>query len=519
MKEVTNYIENEKKKRVYKNSLLLFVRIFIITIINLYSVRLVVNGLGVKDYGIFNAVVGVVMTLSCVFPVIAVSVQRFFSSEMGKNNYSMLPIIFSASINIILVLLLIIIILLETIGIYIINSKMQIPVESIGTVHYIFHLSIFTFIFSFIQIPFIASIFAHEDMNIFAFISCIDCALKLIASLFINYVLENRLLLYAGSLTIVSFCTFLFYMITCKSRYKECCYTKVKEIKIYKEMLSFSGWTMYGAFAGICMIQGNTILLNIYFGPLANTAFGIANNIYNAFNSLANSIVLAFRPRMIKTYAAKNYSDLSKLFTTNNKFIFTLLIIVAIPIFTEIDTIIQLWLGKMSENMVLYSRLFILYSIILALHNPITTIIQASGKIKIYHLCVESITIMSLPTSWFLFKLGMPSYSIFGAMIILALFGHVVRFVILRRNYSRFSCYKYAMKFILPSLVVASLSSIGAIFIHTYIEDKLLRLVSMMTICPIWTLVLTYIFNTSKEEKFYIHKKGFKIIKNIIERK
>ena len=222
---------------------------------------------------------------------------------------------------------------------------------------------------------------------------------------------------------------------------------------------------------------------------------------------------------MIKTYAAKNYSDLSKLFTTNNKFIFTLLIIVAIPIFTEIDTIIQLWLGKMSENMVLYSRLFILYTIILALHNPITTIIQASGKIKIYHLCVESITIMSLPTSWFLFKLGMPSYSIFGTMIILALFAHVVRLVILRRNYSRFSCYKYAMKFILPSLVVASLSSIGAIFIHTYIEDKLLRLVSMMTICPIWTLVLTYIFNTSKEEKFYIHKKGFKIIKNIIERK
>lgn len=489
-----------KNQRIFNNTIILFVRIFLLTIINLYTVRFVLKGLGREDYGIFNAVVGVVMTFACVFPVLAVSVQRFYSYTMVRNGKQQLQEIFSASVNIIAVSLVVILILLETVGILFIHTKFQIPESRMDEAIWTFQCALFIFAFSYLQIPYSAALFAHEDMKIYAYISSIDCFLKLIIALLISKSPYDRLLFYVTGLVFVAFCTWILYFIGCR-KYKECRYTKVKSSGIYKKLLSFSGWTMYGAFAGMGMIQGNNILLNVFFGPLSNAAFGVANSIYNAYTSLGNTVVLSFRPQMIKSYAAKDLKYLNLLFSVNNKFILYLMTGISIPIVMEMDFIMKIWLTEVSEEMVLFSRLFIIYTVLLAMHNPITTIIQSIGRIRNYHLIVESITILCLPITWILFSLGMPSYVAFISMITLCVLAHVARLACLAYYYKEFSLNDYLNGIIFHGFIVVVLGASVATMLHYWMEAGLLRLFVMFIFSPSITFCLAFCIGLTSQER------------------
>lgn len=491
-------------KRITSNALILFIRILVITILNLYSVRFVLKGLGNEDYGVFYTVMGVVMTCSCIFPVLSVSVQRFYSFVMGRNEWSLLREIFSASINIVIVSLSAIIILLETIGLYFITTKLQIPFERISESLLIYHCAIITFAFSFLQIPYIAVVFAHEDMNIYAYISCFDCVLKLIAALLIDTIPFDRLLFYGPALAFISFCTWLCYFFVSR-RYKECRYKKVNEPGIYKKLLSFSGWVMYGGIAGIGIIQGNNILLNVFFGPLANAAYGVANNVYNAFTSLSNSMILPFRPQMIKSYAASDFNYLNNLFSISNKFIFYVLCAVAIPIVVEMNFIMNLWLGDVSDEMINFSRLFIVYTIILTMHNPLTIIMQASGNIKIYHLVVETIMITCLPVTWFMFRMGYPPYIAFASMIVLCVIAHGMRLIILKNHYRLFNLRTYVSSIIMPGAFIISLIILGTYLIHDVLSIGIMRLFYVSLFSLLATLMLVYFIGLSKQEQVIVN--------------
>lgn len=500
--------------RITSNTILLFLRILVITVVNLYTVRLVLGGLGEEEYGVFNAVVGVVMTCSCVFPVLAISIQRFLSYVMGKGEHERMQAIFSASINIIVVSTVVIVLLLETIGVYVIENKMQIPQSIHGDTLLVFHFAMLTFVFSYLQIPFTAVLFSHEDMGTYAKISCLDCVLKLIVAIALGFVAARRLLIYGAGLSIVALCTLLCYAVVACRRYKECRYSKVTDFGLHRELLSFSGWTMYGAFAAVGMMQGNTILLNVYFGPLANAAFGVATNIYNAFTSLINSVVLSFRPRMIQLYAAKDKVALGKLFNANNLFIVSLVSCVAIPVMFEMRTIMHFWLKSgVSENMILFSRLFIVYALILAMHNPITVIMQASGKIKYYHLIVESVMVLSLPLTWMLFEFGLPAYTVFGSMILLCGVAHILRIVCLKYNYDGFSALQYVVNVLLRGGCAVVLSVAVAYVLHMVINGTLLRLFVMMVASPVATLVFIYLIGITKQEQAYVNRAVAKILR------
>ena len=230
-----------QSKRITKNSLVLFSRILVITAVNLYAVRLVLSGLGSEDYGVFNTVVGVVMTCSCVFPVLAVSVQRFFSYTMGLGDEARLREIFSASINIIIVSLAVLVVLFETVGVYVTGEKLQIPADRLPQAILIFHFAILTFAFSYMQIPYTAAVFSHEDMNVYALISCIDCVLKFIVAWLIGRTPIDGLVFYGAGLSAVTLITLLCYVFIARCRYAECHYIMVKDHRIYRELLSFSG--------------------------------------------------------------------------------------------------------------------------------------------------------------------------------------------------------------------------------------------------------------------------------------
>lgn len=436
-----------KSRRIASNTLVLFVRMFLLTLINLYAVRLVLNGLGEEDYGIFNTVAGVITTGICVSSVLELSMQRFYSVAMGEHDTQRLQSIFSASIVIILILVALIILLLETVGLWFLNTHIVIPAARMATTQWVYQFATASFVLSILQIPFTSAIFAHEEMGLYALVSTIDCLLKLSVAILINHIAEDHLMVYSAGLMLTALITCLSYSLVGRCRYQECRLKLTKDKKLYKGLLFFSGWALYGSIASVGLIQGSTILLNVFFGPVIVAAFAVSLQINNAFGTLCNSMVMAFRPAMIKAYAEKNFGYLNKLFAVANKFLLYLLLTIGIPLIIGMEYILCWWLKDVNADMVLFARFIIVYIICFSLHNPITIIMQAAGKVKEYHFPVESITLLCLPTTWGLFMLGFPPYYVCISMISICLLAHIVRIWCLRSHYQYFSLAAYLTSF------------------------------------------------------------------------
>lgn len=488
-------------KRIANNTLVLFVRMFILTIINLYAVRLILKGLGEEDYGIFNTVAGVVTATSVFSGVVALSIQRFYSYAIGQKDPKKLQNIFSASINIMVALTLLLFILLESVGLWFFYTQLVIPPERLNAALWIYQCSVLILICSMMQIPYTAAIFSNEDMEVYATISTIECLLKFFAAYCLAWATFDHLIFYVSGVSVTAIIVAVLYAFTGHRRYQECHYKSTKDKALYRELLSFSGWTLFGSLASTGMLQGNTILLNIYFGPIIVAAFGIALQINNAFNALCNSMVLAFRPPMIKAYAEQEHRYLSQLFSVSNKFMYYTLLAIAIPIIINMETILTLWLGYSTPNIVLFSRLIIVYIVTLAMHNPITIIMQASGHIKEYHLPVESITLMCFPLTWIFFYFDLPAYSVFVSMIAVCLIAHIVRLFCLRRYYCYFSIKKYMISFAFPAIIILIVISIISSVCHSHIESSLWSVILSFLYIPLLVFLAAYAVGINKEEK------------------
>lgn len=493
--------QQPKIKNIAGNSILLFGRVLVLAIINLYAVRLLIKSLGQDDYGLYNALAGVVTLSVILVTLFALPVQRFFSYAIGKGDNKTVREFFSASINIIVCLCIILLILFETIGILFVENKMTIPTERLDVAIIAFQISAATFLFSLLQVPFLALVLANEDMGKYALVSCIDSLMKLICAYLITYSSIDRLLFYVVGLFVIAGLTFSLYVTICVTQYEDCRYCRIKNKSIYKKMIGFVGWTSLGSLSGVGLIQGSIILLNLFFGPLANAAFGVANNVYNAFMSLGNSVIVAFRPATIKSYAANDKESLNKLFAIGNKFLIYLLMAVAIPIIIEMKQILSWWLGIADEQNVLFCRLFIMYGIVIQMGAPITNIVQASGRVKTYYLATELMILCHLPLAWLFFKAGMPSLFIFVSMIGVCSVSHFIRVALLKNYYDDFSARKYYVSFLMPAIIVGVISIYLAHIIHGLISTPIIRIITTSGLSPIITIFLAIVIATNKKER------------------
>ena len=500
-----------RSKRIASNTLALFARMLIITFVNLYTVRWVLSGLGTEDYGIFNAVAGVVTASTCVSSVLALSTQRFYSFAMGKGEQERLKEIFSVSLNIVMMIAFVLLVLFELAGPWLVSTQLTIPQERLEAAQWILQFSLFSFIFTLLQIPFIGAVFANENMGYYALISTIDCIVKLLIAYSIGMTGGDNLVYYGAALMLEAFMVMLLYVIIARRKYPECKYTIVKKKILYKELFSFSGWSFYGALAGVGMTQGSTIILNVFFGPIINAAFGIANQIYNAINTLTNSVVIAFRPAMIKAYSSNEKGYLEQLFFASSKAILYLLSMVLLPFIFEAETLLTLWLGECTPTMVLFAQLYAVYTICLALHNPITTIIQATGHIRKYSMYVESMTILCLPVSWLLFKLGMPPYFVFVTMIGLCILAHIIRLLMLQASISDLTVSKYLARLVLPGILIISITTLIVYCVEGLHTNWILQLLLSFAISAVSISILLYVIGISKKER--------SLIKELVNRK
>lgn len=401
-------------------------------IVSLYTVRVVLQALGINDYGIYSAVGGIVSSLTIFTNALSTASQRYFAIEIGKGKTEGLNRVFNSMFLLYLLTGILVLVIAETAGVWFLIHEMKIPIERIDAAFVILQCTFISFFISVVVSPFQAIIIAKEDMKIYAYVGIYDVVIKLLIAYLLRFFYTDKLILYAILLLIASVSAQLIYFIFTISKYKEIKPKLEWDSSTIKSILGFSGWSFVGCLAFLCNDQGLNLLLNVFFGPIVNAAYNIGNSIKNAVNQLGSNFFNAVRPSLIKEYAANNLEYVRKLFLFSTKVIFCLLFMIMFPIMMETEVILSLWLGEVSDYMVAFVRLMLIWALLLSISEPITAIVQAANKVKTYHLKVDLFTLLSLPVAYVSFKLGSSPEWAFVISIIVLCVAHVIRLSIVR---------------------------------------------------------------------------------------
>lgn len=404
-------MSSSDNKRVAKNALALTLRMILITIVGLYTSRIVLEALGVVDYGIYGVVGGVVGMASFLNSSMTGATSRFITFEMGRGNQQKLKDIFSTALLIHFGLSIIVVLLAETIGLWFINHKMVFPPERMGAVNILYQLSILSMIISFTQVPYAADIIAHEKMNIYAYFEIINVVLKLAIVYLLLIIPYDRLVFYASMVFCISILNAMFYRWYCIRNFPEARFSKKFDRSRAKEMISFSAYDLYGNMCAVAKNQGEPIVLNLFFGVVANAASSLALTVTGAVDGLTTTITSAFSPQIVKQYACDNFTAMSILIRRAVQFTLLAYAMVAIPCIIEAKTILYLWLGQTPPYSEIFLQLVLVAAIPQIISRTNNVAIRATGHIRLLSI-VNGTFYLSIPViSYILFKSGLNNAS------------------------------------------------------------------------------------------------------------
>lgn len=487
-------------QKIAKNTAFLYMRMLFVMVVNIFSVRYVLKGLGVVDYGIFNVVAGLVTMFSSLGNIISSATQRFHSYVIGEGNEEKVSQVFTASIIIFSFLALLVLFAGESIGLWFINSRADIPAERLNTANWVFQLMMLSFVFGLITSSFSALIFAYEKMQVFSIISVSECTLKFLLAYSLLYLGGDHLLSYGIGLLIISSIVLGVYYYSCKRTSKYARIVKGVDKSLYKEMLSFSGWTLFSSSASIGISQLVTMITNVFFGPIVNAARGIAFQVSSALSSFTASVTVALRPPMIKSYAEGDYDLVNRYFKFCNKAVYYLLLLVLLPLFFEMEMVLHLWLDVNDPQTILFCRLILVYALVLSLNNPISIIVQATGNIKAYSTYVEIPTLLCFPVTWALYALGLPAEVAFYVMIIAITISHIIRLICLKSVFPDFSYRVYLKEFVLPAVLITAVISIALSVLSYFLVSNVLRLFITIVVCGCLVMLMCWLFGFTRKE-------------------
>lgn len=463
------------KKRIAHNTLLLYFRMILIMAINFYAVRLVLNILGEEDYGIYNVVGGIVAMFTFISSTMGGAAQRFFSFELGKKNKNHLKQIFSLNVTVFFLIVLIVLILAETIGLWFLNHKLIIPPERMVAAQWVYQFSIIGFVFTIFSIPYTAAITAHEKMNAYAYISMVEVVFRLLILFMLSSFQFDKLKLYAVLMSIISLLVALFYYLYCRFHFEECKFRFYWEKSLFKELASYAGWSIFGSLAFVVRSQGINILISMFFAPAVNAARAVAYQVFVGISQFASNFFTAVRPQLVKSYAVGEKKEMMKLVFQSSRFSFYLLLVIATPLFLEMDMILTLWLKQLPEYVIVFTRLVVINALVESLSNPLIATVQATGKVKQYQIIVSSVLLLNLPISYFFLRCGFSPEVTMVVAIIISILAHTVR-VVLVQNLIEMSVKEYLLKVIAPCLWVTALSALFPLLLFLLMPASLLRL-------------------------------------------
>lgn len=502
-------------KRLIKNSIFLYLRMFIVMAVSLYISRLVLEALGVEDYGIYNVVGSVVTMLVFLNVAMTTSTQRFLSVELGKGDYENLGRAFSVSLVIHIIIAIIVVILCETVGLWFLYNKMVIPETRISAAFWTLQLSLFTTFISILSVPYNALIISHEKMNAFAFISIMDVFLKL----FICYVLYlfdgDRLILYASLMTLIQFFDITLYWGYSRKHFEESKFKLYKKSPYYWKMLSFASWILLPQFAYVCNTSGQNLLLNTFFSPVINAARGIAVQVNSAVKQFSSNFQMAVSPQITKSYAAGDYGRTYMLIINSSRFSIYLLFLCSLPIILKVDAILSIWLVKVPEYAPVFIQLTLVDGIAHSLFTPIDMAVNAHGKMKVPGIVNGVLMILVLPISYLCLLAGYNPTSVFIVQLIMTYVILAVRLKI-ANHYCGLSITTYVKSVIIKPFVVVCISLLLPIYwaLTLGAGNGIAPIITTSVVCLISVGSSVYLVGLNKDErslilsymKKYIHK-------------
>lgn len=481
-------------------------------LVTLYTTRVVLNALGVEDYGTYNVVCGFVSLFGFLNTSLSQGIQRFFNYELGRGGNKAVLEVFNTAFIIQLGLIVLLFIILESVGYYWFNYELVVPEGRRGVAWIIFQFSIASMLINILSTPYAAMVMSYERMNYYAVVSVFDAVIKLLVALSMPYVSFDKLLYYGGVLLVVSVLNFFMYSIYC---YREFSFLKVNfsfDGTLFRSMFAFSGWNFLGSLASMVKTQGINILLNSFFGVVVNASSGIAAQVSSAIQQFSLNIVIAFRPQLVTAYSQNNVARVQKMMFVMSKIGFLLVFTLAVPVLLEIDYILALWLGdSVPTYAATFSQLTVIAMVIGIFNAPVTQVIHATGRMKRYQTITSLIMCSILPISWFFFKMGNEASFVYWITIFITALNQCFALGILHSVFN--FCYKeYFKEVVFPCLLISVFVPILPWLICQLLTSSFLRLILICISTGFSILLLGYFILLNKSEKNLI--KTFIQLKN-----
>ena len=430
--KITGNLTDTNSKRIAKNTLLLYVRMFVTMLIQLYTSRIVLKTLGVNDLGIYNVVGGVVTLFAFLNIAMSSSTQRYITFYLGKGDIEQLRTVFSHCFLVHVAIAVIAVILSETIGLWLLYNKMIIPEERMFAAFWVYQCSIISTVLMIFTVPFNSDIIAHEKMSVFAYVSIAEVVLKLLIVYLLWIISWDKLILYAILLVCVQIVIRGVYRLYCRKNFEETRIIWKFDRNLLKEIVSFVGWNIFGGLSNVLYSQGLNIMLNSFFGPVVNTARGFAVQVQNAILQFSQNFQTAINPQITKSYSTGDLKNMHNLIFKSARFTFMMLWILSLPVFLEADFLLKLWLINVPDWTVQFLRIMLCIIILDSVANPLMIASAATGRVKTYQIVIGCIMLMILPVAYLFLKLGFNPDSVFYVHLFFCIIAFIARMILVK---------------------------------------------------------------------------------------
>ena len=501
-----------RNRRIAKNTLILYVRMVFLMLVNIYTSRVVLAALGVQDYGIYNVVGGVVSMFTILSGSMSSAISRFITFELGRESaVQRLREVFGTSVTVQIAIGLIILLIGESVGPWFINEKMNIAADRLHAANWVFQLSLLAFIVNLLSIPYNATIIAYEKMSAFAYISILEALLKLgIAFLIISAPFDS--LIYYSVLTcVVAVLVRVAYSVYCRMHFDEVRFRPAFDKGLFREMFAFAGWNFIGNGVYMMNTQGINVLSNIFFGVTVNAARGVVAQVESAITQFVNNFTTAINPQITKSYAAGDRSYMFGLVCKGAKYSYLMMLLFSVTVILESDTILEIWLKTVPEHASVFLKSATVCSLITVLSNTLVTAMFATGDIKKYQIIVGSVGLAVFPACWFLFKIGCPpvvAYVVYGTVYAILLFVRLY----LMRGMIGMPVGMYVRDVLLRIIPITMFSFMIPYVLVIFMEPSLLRLLLTLISSIIVECVAVWFIGLDKDEKIFVRNKSITII-------
>lgn len=492
-------MQSTNSQRIISNTIILYIRMLIIMVVSMYTARVLLDALGVEDYGLYNVVGGVVSLFAFLMSSMASATQRFLSFYIGKGNDEELRDVFSMSLTTHLFIALIVVLLAETLGLWFLNTYIQIPDGRLHAANIVYQFVIASLFLNIVIVPYSACVIAHEKIQYYAYITIFDAIAKLLIAFYLLTCQTDKLCIYGLLLFVITLLDLLFYCILCRRYFIETKYRFFYDKRLFMNLFSFSGWTILGQSAVVGANQGTSILINMFHSVVYNAALGVANQLNGALNGLVSNFQTAFQPQITKSYAASEFDYMNRLIHNASKMSFFLLFVVAVPVAINIEWLLDLWLKEVPPLTGQFCILFMIASLFNSIGGPLWMSVFATGKIKNYQICVFIIYLLSILVIYLLFKFGAgPSIAV-AITTLVSIVLLVARILYAKLLLPFFSIKNFVCKVLFP-LAYAILTVLTSIFFLTQIFNfsNLLWVTSIIIFIEFFSVLF---IGLSKEER------------------